>query len=108
MNPTLKMLITTLPKNADIDAFSKQLLKDNLCVCIQAIPAISSYYIWENIVEHDDEIQLHIKFLAQHLNKLESTIVQMHPYDTPEIIVLNIDYVNEKYQKWANSSYLEN
>ena len=107
MNPTLKMLITSLPKNTDIDDFSKQLLKDNLCVCIQVIPAITSYYIWKNKVEHDNEIQLHIKFLAKNLKNLESTINQLHPYDTPEIIVVDLNYVSEKYQKWANSSYLK-
>jgi periplasmic divalent cation tolerance protein len=108
MTPTLKMIITTLPKEFNVNDFAEKLLMNNLCVCIQIIPAITSYYVWNNRIEHDEEIQLHIKFLSKNLNKLESNIIDMHPYDTPEIIVIDLDHVSDGYQKWANSNYLKN
>ena len=108
MPDTLKMMITTLPKDVDAKDFAKALLSNNRCVCIQIIPSVTSYYVWNNRIEHDDEMQLHIKFLSKNLKELESDIIDMHPYDTPEIIAIDLDHVSSDYLAWANSSYLKN
>ena len=107
MTSNLKMIITTLPKEYNVNNFSEKLLMNNSCVCIQIIPAITSYYVWNNRIEHDEEIQLHIKFLSKNQDQLESDIIDMHPYDTPEIIVIDLEHVSDSYQKWANSSCLK-
>jgi len=93
------LIITTTPNEQEARSLTKSILESRLAACVQ-LSNISSYYLWDNEVNNDNEVKLLIKTKKSLYDKLESYIIENHSYDTPEIIMLNIDDGNEKYLDW--------
>ena len=57
---TSKLLIieTTYPHDFDLTDIAKDLVQDQLAICIQETPQIKSTYLWNNKVETDFEKKL--------------------------------------------------
>ncbi len=73
------------------------LLKSGAAKCVQRINYLKSYYIREGQIKQDNEKLLIIKTTVDNLDKLTAMITKDYPYDTPEIITIVPDGVNEKY-----------
>ena len=104
MESDLLILHTTLPEEFNVNLIIDPLLKQKLAVCIQVSNTISSYYVWKNKIENDKEIQITVKFLSINQEKVESFINKSHPYETPEIIIIDPYKVGNDYLDWANSN----
>ncbi len=58
--------------------------------------------MWEGKITSSSELILLIKTLPEKKEKLLSFIKKNHPYDTPEISILEMES-DEKYNEWMNS-----
>jgi len=105
MSSNLLLLLTTVPKEFDSQSLIKQLLQKKLCVCVQVIPTIKSFYNWDGNLVEDEEQQLQIKFISKNQTELEKEIINSHPYNVPEIIAITPNYVSKSYLDWANSDH---
>ncbi len=83
---------------------SRTLVSEGLCACINQIPKIRSYYIYEGEFCEDDELLLMIKTDEAHYDQLEMRIKELHPYDTPEIIATEMTKASSEYAAWLKSS----
>ena len=79
-------------------------LKTRLAACANLIPKIESHYWWEGRIQHGREVLLVFKSSRRRLAALEKCIVSLHPYDTPEFIVLPINRGNKRYLEWLSAS----
>ena len=89
------------PSEECADQISDHLISVRLAACTNVFPAISSRYYWKNRVEHEREHPLLIKTRESLGDKVEEAVKYLHPYETPSIIRLAIDHVNEDYAKWV-------
>lgn len=71
-----------------------------LCTCVQQINYMKSFYMWEWELKKEHEKLLLFKWPSKNKEKLISFIQKMHPYDTPEIIILSPSEVDKKYLSW--------
>lgn len=97
------LVMTTCPNQQEADQITAALLKQQLAACIQQ-QAVSSHYLWQGKLEHSSEILLHIKTTRQCYPMLEACILQLHSYDTPEIIQLPIETGFAGYLQWLKDS----
>jgi periplasmic divalent cation tolerance protein len=79
---------------------ARGVLRGRLAACANVIPRIESHYWWKGKIERSGEVLLVFKTRAGLLAKLEEFIVKQHPYDTPEIVALELRAGNERYLKW--------
>ncbi len=93
------VLLTTLKNKAEAESLAKILLEEKLCACIQLFP-ISSYYHWEGKMENSDEFLLLIKTKQALYAEVEKRILELHPYDVPEIISLPVEEGFSGYLDW--------
>jgi len=93
------IVITTTPDEREAKQLTSSILELKLAACVQ-LSNISSYYTWENKITNDNEVKLLIKTRKSLYNKLQSHIIENHSYDTPEIVMINIDDGNQKYLDW--------
>ncbi|MEH2512664.1 periplasmic divalent cation tolerance protein [Nitrobacteraceae bacterium AZCC 1564] len=93
------VVLTTINNKEQAEKLAKAVLEARLAACAQ-IQAITSYYWWEGKVANDAEYLIHFKTDAAKYDALESTILALHPYDTPEIIQLPIEAGSSKYLAW--------
>ena len=75
-------------------------LDARLIACANLIPRIESHYRWQGKLERSAEILLILKTTKARLTQLEKLIVSIHPYDTPEFLVLPLGGGNQRYLEW--------
>ena len=80
------------------------LVEAQLAACVNIIPAIESVYRWQGQTLEDGECLLMIKSAGALFAEIESEIVNLHSYQTPEIICLPIVEGSRKYLQWISES----
>lgn len=83
---------------------AKSLVSEQLAACVNISENITSVYTWDNEVVEDNEILLIIKSKKNLFTKVEAKIKQLHIYDVPEIISIDIQDGSNDYLKWLNQS----
>lgn len=80
-----------------------ELVKENLAACCSIINNVTSVFEWENTIQEENEFLLMIKTSKEKLNAMEQKILELHPYEVPEILTVDINEGTDKYLKWMNS-----
>jgi periplasmic divalent cation tolerance protein len=95
------VVLTTLPADADAEAFGRTLVEERLAACVNLLPLMDSVYRWEGRIERETERQLLIKTSRERVSALWDRVREMHPYEVPEFIVLPIVDGNDAYLAWV-------
>ena len=95
---------TTVALRKDANKLAASTVKAGLAVCVQVDGPISSHYRWKGKLHRDEEFRLSFKCLPDNIVALERHVLEHHPYDTPEWIVMKAEHVGEKYLSWARST----
>ena len=98
------IVLTTLPADAESRAFGRTLVEERLAACVNLLPVMDSVYRWEGQVEHDTERQVIVKTSRDRVAALWERIRELHPYETPEFVVLNIQDGSDAYLRWIGES----
>ena len=101
------IVFTTFAKESDAKRVINTVLENKLVACAQFLN-IGSHYVWKNKICHEPEILVLFKTRQNLYKKLESKIKELHPYEIPEII--SVDIVNglQSYFKWIDEMTVEN
>ncbi len=68
------------------------------------MPGVRSIYRWKDGVERDEERLLVIKTTGARLEALRAAIVELHPYDVPEVVALDVVGGHAPYLDWVAES----
>lgn len=98
------MVYCTVPDAKTGVTIAETLLKERLCACVNRIPGVCSYYIYEGEYCEEQEELLLIKTTAAAFERLKTRIGQLHPYDVPEIIAADITQGNDDYLAWLRNA----
>ena len=98
------LVLCTCPDNDVAELISRVLVESKLAACLNILPAVTSVYRWQDNVEFAAEVQLLIKTTSEKYHLLEEKINNLHPYETPEIIALNIQQGDKHYLNWITES----
>jgi len=95
------ILIYTICKNkAEAKKIASVLLKLKLIACANWWP-IESTFTWKNKTVIAKEAAMFLKTRKENYKKLESLIKKMHSYETPCILEIDVDKLNQEYQQWV-------
>ena len=97
----LSLVLVTCPVGEIAEKLSEQLVFEGLAVCVNVLPGVTSTFKWQGQIQRESEALLIVKTKTDRLKRLENRIYEIHPYDTPEFIVLDPSMVGEKYLRWA-------
>jgi len=81
-----------------------QLVQLRLAACVNIIGGLRSIYTWEGKVCDDAEALMVIKTRGVLFEALRDKVVQLHPYDVPEVIALPIIDGHAPYLRWLEES----
>ena len=98
------IVLTTLPGDFEIRTFAKTLVEERLAACVNLLPPMDSVYRWEGQVEQETERQMIIKTSRDRVIALWDRIRELHPYETPEFVVLSIQDGSDAYLRWIGES----
>ena len=103
MKSKYSLVLVTVPDEKTASKITDTMLKQKLASCVNAVDNIKSSYWWEDKIEHSGEILLMIKTTTALIPELVSFVKDKHPYDTPEIISLDITGGFNRYLDWIGS-----
>ncbi len=95
-----RLALATAAGEEQAVAIARALVEERLAACVNLIPNIRSIYRWRGAVEDDREWLLLIKTTAAQYKKMERRILEMHSYETPEVIELSIAGGSAPYLRW--------
>ncbi len=101
----MKIIIiqTTCKTKKEAKKIAKFLLKDKLVACVQ-ITKIKSFYTWKNKFCKDNEKLISIKTKKKYFTKIKRKIKEIHSYDLPEIIAIDITKISKEYLKYIGEN----
>lgn len=79
------------------------LVEHGLAACVTELPGARSVYRWQGAVESAAESVLMIKTRAGQLEALKTAVIELHPYDLPEIIAIEVADGHAPYLEWIRT-----
>jgi len=94
----------TVPNVEVAQAISRVVVMEGLCACVNQIPNVVSYYVYDGEFCEDDELLLLMKTSEANYKALEERLKALHPYDVVEIIASPITEGSAEYFSWMNAT----
>jgi len=88
-------------------AIGRALVEERLAACANLLGPIRSIYRWQDKVEDSPEHLLMIKTQAGRFSTLQARVKELHPYQVPEIIAVDIEQGSTQYLDWLRESTAE-
>jgi periplasmic divalent cation tolerance protein len=96
--------LSTAGTAEDAERIARALVERRLAACVNVVPGVVSIYRWKGEVCRDGERLLVIKTRSAKLEALRETLVEIHPYELPELVALPIEGGHEPYLSWLDDS----
>jgi len=94
-------VLTTAP-NADVaERIGEALVTERLAACANVVPGVRSIFRWKGVVSRESEVLVVLKTTNEALHDLRRRIVELHPYDVPEVIALDVCAGHLPYLDWV-------
>ena len=94
------LVLSTCPDAETAARIGHALVEERLAACVNRLPGVASTYRWQGEIVDDAEVLLLIKTTSERFEALRARLVELHPYDVPEVIALDIDDGNAPYLDW--------
>jgi periplasmic divalent cation tolerance protein len=104
VRPPARIVLTTAPTRDEATRIARTLVEERLAACATLIPSVQSIYHWQGQVESATETLLLLKTGPDQLAALEARLHQLHSYQTPEFLVLDVEAGSQSYLDWLQAS----
>jgi len=101
---TAIVVLCTAPDEDCAEELAGQALAAKLAACVTMLPGATSWYYWEGKLEQASEVQLLLKSDVAHQQQLIELLKAIHPYQTPELLVLPVQHGESEYLSWLSAS----
>lgn len=100
----VRLAITTAGSMEEARDLAHALIERRVAACVNLIPNLTSIYRWQGAVEEATEVLLLIKTTSEQLSGVETALRELHSYEVPELLALNVEAGSRAYLDWLVSS----
>lgn len=98
----LTLVLSTAPA-AVAPELARRMVTERLAACCNLVPQVESFYWWEGQVTRDAESLMLFKTPTERVSDLVRRLAEVHPYEVPEILALEVASGLEAYMSWARA-----
>jgi periplasmic divalent cation tolerance protein len=95
-------LVTAPQGNAH--SIAATIVERELAACVNIVAPVQSVYRWKGKLEQDDEALLVVKSTRAAVAELDALLRTIHPYETFELVALDIVAGSPPYLRWIASA----
>ena len=92
------------PDQACARQLAETLVGERLAACVNQLPSVPSTYRWQGAVTTDSEVLLLIKTTAGRFEALKARLLQLHPYELPELVAVPVTHGHDAYLDWVRTN----
>jgi periplasmic divalent cation tolerance protein len=100
----LIQITTTTGDHQIAHQIATELVDRRLAACVQIAGPITSIYHWRGQIERGEEWLCIAKTTVEHFAAAQALIVELHPYETPEIIATPVVAASDAYSLWLKNA----
>jgi len=111
------LVLTTAADDASAAKLARALVEENLAACVSR-SAVRSIYRWESGTDapadvsaqkvcEEEEVMLVIKTSKSRASEMEKRLLELHPYECPELVRIEPAHVDARYLEWLLASVRE-
>ncbi|PFH35291.1 divalent cation tolerance protein, CutA1 family protein [Besnoitia besnoiti] len=97
----IQVAYVTCKDKTQAEEVASKLVASRLAACVNIVPGITSVYEWEGKMQKDEEVLLIVKTRKEFAAELVAAVRQLHSYDVPEVVFLDVVGGNEPYLDWV-------
>lgn len=94
------LIYTTFGNVEEAKKVGRILVESHLAACTNILPSMTSIYEWHGEIEEADEAVMIIKTRKACQARALSRIKDLHPYDTPALLVIVPEIVDKEFAAW--------
>lgn len=98
------LVLSTTGSKEEAQTIARALVERRLAACVNIVGPIESVYRWQGKVQTSAEYMLLIKTTTERFSAVRLAIRELHAYELPECIALQIDSGSDEYLNWIETS----
>lgn len=107
MENDVRVVVVTVPDAESGKRLARRLVEDRLAACGNVIPGLTSLYRWSDSIQEEPEALVLFKTTEGILPKLARRVLELHPYEVPEILALPVTWGHGPYLRWVGAEVRE-
>lgn len=93
--------LVTGPDRETLVDLGRRVVEERLAACANVWGSVTSVFRWEGRIQEEREAMALLKTTADRMEALGDRIVELHPYDVPEFLVLSVSAGSAEYLAWV-------
>ncbi len=94
------LIYTTFDNSDDARKVGRELVMSRLAACVNIIPSMTSIYVWQGELQEEGEVVMLIKTRKGCQAQALQQTKELHPYDTPALLVIEPRTVDKDFAAW--------
>lgn len=97
-------IITTCGSEEAALTIAAAVVDQGFAACVNILPNVKSYYYFKGETHLDEEVMLLIKTTVDLFPKVSEVITDLHTYEVPEILMVQVQEGAEPFLEWVRES----
>ncbi len=98
-----RVVFVTAPSEAVAEQLVRAVVSERLAACGTLFPGVRSLYRWKGELCEDTEVQILLKTCAGAVDALTARLVEIHPYEVPEVLAVSVAAGLPAYLSWVGA-----
>ncbi len=94
------VVLVTAPSAEKAAELGRAVVSERLAACASVVPGLRSIYWWEGKVQDEAEALLLLKSTRARFDALRDRVLELHPYQVPEVVALPVEAGSRAYLEW--------
>ena len=99
-----RIVLTTAGSEEEAHMIAHTLVERWLAACVNIVPHVESVYRWQGKIESSTECLLVIKTEAEAFEGVREAIKELHSYELPECVMLEVADGSKEYLSWISEN----
>lgn len=99
-----RIVLTTTGSQEEGRKIAQALVDRRLAACVNIVPHVESIYRWQGKIETAEEWLLLIKTQADLFERVRDAVKELHSYDLPEFVMLEVAAGSHEYLSWITEN----
>lgn len=96
------VVMTTVSDDDAAVEIADAVVNEGLAACCNIISGVRSIYIWKGERYDEEEVLCIMKTRSRLFEELKARIIELHGYEVPEVIAIDIKDGHADYLKWID------